>query len=223
MNASLFIQAIGKVLLGMVLLAALLFGPAGTFAFWKAWLLLGILFIPMVIAGFVMMVKNPELLKKRLNIKEKEKDQQMVVKLSGLMFVAGFVLAGLSHRFGWLLLPDWLSFAGAALFLAAYGLYAEVLRENAYLSRTVEVQENQKAIDTGLYGIVRHPMYAATLVLFLSMALVLGSGLCFVVFLAYPLIIVKRIRNEEKVLTEGLEGYREYCGKVRYRLIPFVW
>lgn len=223
MDRKLLMDALIKVTAGILLLGLLLFLPAGTFAYPQGWLLLGILFIPMVAAGFVMMKKSPDLLRKRLNVKEKEKDQQDVVKYSALMFVLGFVLAGLSFRFGWLLMPMWVSYVGAAIFLGCYLLYAEVLRENAYLSRTVEVQENQKVIDTGLYGIVRHPMYMATLGLFLAMALVLGSVLCLVVFLVYPLLIVKRIRNEEKVLLEGLEGYEEYCRKVKYHLIPFVW
>lgn len=223
MDRKLLMDALIKVTAGILLLGLLLFLPAGTFAYPQGWLLLGILFIPMVAAGFVMMKKSPDLLRKRLNVREKEKDQQDVVKYSALMFVLGFVLAGLSFRFGWLLMPMWVSYVGAAIFLGCYLLYAEVLRENAYLSRTVEVQENQKVIDTGLYGIVRHPMYMATLGLFLAMALVLGSVLCLVVFLVYPLLIVKRIRNEEKVLLEGLEGYEEYCRKVKYHLIPFVW
>jgi len=223
MDKKLLIDALVKVTLGIVLLGLMLFLPAGTLNWWQGWLLLAVLFVPMVVAGFVMMKKSPDLLRKRLNVKEKEKDQQDVVKYSALMFVLGFVLAGLSFRFGWLLMPMWVSYVGAAIFLGCYLLYAEVLRENAYLSRTVEVQENQKVIDTGLYGIVRHPMYMATLGLFLAMALVLGSVLCLVVFLVYPLLIVKRIRNEEKVLLEGLEGYEEYCRKVKYHLVPFVW
>lgn len=223
MTKKLFLDAIIKITAGVLLMGLLIFLPAWSFDYWQGWLLMGLLFIPMFCAGVVMMLKNPELLKKRLNIKEKQGEQQTVVKLSGLMFVVGFVLCGLSHRFGWLQLPAWVSWAGAVLFLLSYALYAEVLRENAYLSRTVEVQENQKVIDTGLYGVVRHPMYAVTLVLFLSMPLILGSVLGFVVFLVYPLIIRKRILNEEEVLKEGLPGYTEYCEKVKYRLIPFVW
>ncbi|MBQ8625770.1 MAG: isoprenylcysteine carboxylmethyltransferase family protein [Agathobacter sp.] len=223
MTLKLFFEAIIKVILGIVLIGALLFLPAGTWNYSGAWLLMGILFIPMVIAGFVMMCKNPELLKKRLNAKEKEKEQNIVVKLSGLMFVVGFIVAGLDFRFGWLVLPDWVPWVAAVFFLLAYVMYAEVLRENTYLSRTVEVQENQKVIDTGLYGVVRHPMYSATIILFLSMPLVLGSIISFVIFLAYPVIIAMRIKNEEKVLEEGLQGYSEYKQKVKYRLIPFVW
>lgn len=223
LTKKLFAEAMIKFALGVVLVGALIFLPAGGFDYWQGWLLMGILFIPMFGAGIVMMIKSPQLLKKRLGAKEKQGEQQLVVKLSGLMFLAAFVLAGLNHRYGWVLLPGWVSWVGAALFLVSYGLYAEVLRENAYLSRTVEVQENQKVIDTGLYGIVRHPMYAVTLILFLSMPLVLGSAISFVIMLTYPLIIRKRILNEEKVLAEGLEGYTEYCDKVKYRLIPFVW
>ena len=223
MTKELFVQAILKFALGVVLLGALLFLPAGTFAWTEAWLFLGILFVPMFVAGIVMMVKNPELLKKRLNAKEKEKEQSLVVKLSGLMFLAGFIVAGLDFRFSWLVLPDGVSYVAAGVFLLAYVLYAEVLRENTYLSRTIEVQENQKVIDTGLYGIVRHPMYSATILLFLAMPLVLGSVISFVIFLVYPVIIAKRIRNEEEVLEEGLEGYTEYKKKVKYRMLPFIW
>ncbi len=222
MDLKLFIQAIFKFLLGAVLVGVLVFLPGG-FNYPKGWLFMLILFVPMFFAGIVMMIKSPELLRKRLSAKEKQGEQQTVVKLSGLMFLAGFVLAGLDHRFGWLPLPGWLSMAAAVVFLLAYVLYAEVLRENVYLSRTVEVQEGQKVIDTGLYGIVRHPMYMATLLLFLSMPIVLGSLISFVVFLAYPLIIAKRIRNEEEVLEAGLEGYAEYKKKVKYRLVPFIW
>ena len=223
MTKELFLQAILKFVLGVVLLGALLFLPAGTFAWLEAWLFLGILFVPMFLAGIVMMLKNPELLKKRLNAKEKEKEQSLVVKLSGLMFLAGFIVAGLDFRFGWLVLPDWVSYAAAGVFLLAYVFYAEVLRENTYLSRTIEVQENQKVIDTGLYGVVRHPMYSATILLFLSMPLVLGSVISFIIFLAYPVIIAKRIKNEEEVLEDGLEGYSEYKKKVKYRMLPFIW
>ena len=223
MSFKLFVSAICKFLLGVVLIGALLFLPAGTLSFSYGWLLMGILFIPMFVAGIVMMIKNPKLLSIRLNAKEKEGEQKTVVKLSGLMFIAGFVLAGLDFRFGWLPLPPWVSVIGAVLFLAAYAIYAEVLRENTYLSRTIEVQEGQKVISTGLYGIVRHPMYSATLLLFTSMPIVLGSVIAIIPFLFYPLIIGKRIINEEKVLSEGLEGYIDYKKKVKYRLIPFIW
>ena len=223
MTAKLFIQAIAKFSLGLILVAMLIFLPAGTLAFPKGWLLMGILFVPMFAAGLVMMAVNPELLRKRLDAKEKEAEQSMVIKLSGLMFIAGFVIAGLDFRFGWLPLPDWVSYIATAFFIASYIMYAEVLRENTYLSRTIEVQENQKVVDSGLYGIIRHPMYSATLLLFLSMPLVLGSLLSFIVFLAYPYIIVKRLKNEEQVLSAGLDGYKEYMEKVRYRLITYIW
>ena len=223
MSKSLFLQAVVKFLSGAILIGLLIFLSAGTIAFWKGWLLMAILLIPMFLAGIVMMLKNPELLKKRLHVREQQTEQCLVVKLSGLMFVIGFLLAGLDFRFEWFPLPDWVSWGAAVLFLLSYLLYAEVLRENTYLSRTVEVQQGQKVIDTGVYGVVRHPMYSATLILFLSMPLVLGSAVSFVVFLVYPAIIAKRIRNEEKVLEEGLEGYVAYKKRVKYRVIPFVW
>lgn len=223
MTAKLFVQAIMKFIFGVVLVGALIFLPAGTLKFSNGMLLMGILFVPMFLAGIVMMFKNPELLRKRLGAKEKQKDQSMVVKLSGLMFLAGFIVAGLGCRFDWYMLPKGVVIAAAVMFLAAYVLYAEVMRENTYLSRTIEVQENQKVIDTGLYGIVRHPMYSVTLLLFLSMPLVLGSVYSFIIFLLYPLIIAKRIKGEEEFLEKELAGYREYKQKVKYRLIPFVW
>lgn len=223
MSAKLFVQAILKFTLGVVLVGLLIFLPAGTFAFFPGWLLMGILFVPMFLAGIVMMWKNPALLRSRLSAREKQGEQQLVVKWSGLMFLCGFILAGLDFRFGWLPMSKTVSIVGAAAFLIAYGLYAEVLRENTYLSRTIEVQENQKVIDTGLYGIVRHPMYSATVLLFLSMPLVLGSLISFVIFLAYPFIIAKRIKHEELFLEKELPGYREYREKVKYRLIPYVW
>lgn len=223
MTLKLFFSAITKFLLGVVLVGLLIFLPAGSLSFFNGWLLLGILFIPMFFAGIVMMFKNPDLLKSRLNAKEKRQEQSMVVKLSGLMFVVGFVVAGLNFRFSLYTLPKGVSVGGAVAFLLAYILYAEVLRENTYLSRTIEVQENQKVIDTGLYGIVRHPMYSVTLLLFLSMPLVLGSVYSFVIFLAYPFIIAKRIKDEENFLEKELDGYREYKQKVKYRLIPFIW
>ena len=208
---------------GLILVGLLLFLPAGTFAYPQGWLLMGILFVPMFIAGLIMMKKSPELLRKRLNVKEEQAEQKTVILLSGLMFLASFIIAGLNFRFGWIRLPLWVSYAAALLFLAGYVLYAEVLRENVWLSRTVEVQENQKVIDTGLYGIVRHPMYMSTLILFLAMPLVLGSVISFVIMLLYIPIIAKRIRNEEQVLENGLEGYAEYRKRVRYKVIPFVW
>ena len=223
MTAKLFFSAIIKFLLGVVLVGLLVFLPAGTLSFFGGWLFMGILFIPMFLAGIVMMFKNPALLRSRLDAKEKQKEQDLVIRLSGLMFLAGFIVAGLDFRFGWLTLPKGVTIGAAVVFLLAYVLYAEVLRENTYLSRTIEVQENQKVVDTGLYGIVRHPMYAVTLLLFLSMPLVLGSLISLVIFLAYPFIIAKRIKHEEEFLEKELEGYKEYKQKVKYRLIPFIW
>ena len=223
MTRKLFFEAILKFTAGVFLVAALLFLPAGTVDYPGGWLLISILFLPMFLAGLLMMAKNPNLLRSRLNAKEKEREQDLVIKLSGLMFLVGFILAGLDFRFDWSRLPMTVNYVGAALFLTAYVLYAEVLRENTWLSRTIEVQEGQTVVSTGLYGIVRHPMYAVTLLLFLSMPLVLGSVPAFLVFLCYPAIIAKRIRNEEQVLSRDLPGYREYCGRVRWRLIPFIW
>jgi len=223
MGTRLLISALTKYLAGLVLVAALLFIPAGTLCYWNGWLFIGLLFGPMLILGAVMFVKAPELLEKRLNTKEKEDAQKSVVALSALIFLGGFILSALDFRFGWLQLPKPVVIIGAVVLVVSYGLYAEVMRENAYLSRTIEVQEGQKVVDTGLYGIVRHPMYAVTILLFLSIPVVLGSGLGLLVFLGYPLILVKRIRNEEKVLAEGLAGYKEYMEKVRWRIVPFVW
>ncbi|HHZ14332.1 MAG: methyltransferase family protein [Peptococcales bacterium] len=223
MDKKLFIQAIGKYLLGLILVLILLFIPAGTLNYWNAWLLIGVLFIPMLIAGIILMIKNPVLLRKRLNAKEKEEEQKRVILLGGLMFISGFVVAGLDYRYQWLVLPKWLVITATVIFLFAYLLYAEVLRENTYLSRTIEVQENQKVIDSGLYGIVRHPMYTSTILLFLSMPLVLGSFFSFLVFLLYPVIVVKRIRNEEEVLEKSLADYSEYKQRIKYRLIPYIW
>lgn len=223
MTRRLYFEAILKFTAGVFLVAVLLFLPAGTVEYPGGWLLMGILFIPMFLAGLVMMAVNPELLRSRLNAKEKEREQDLVVKLSGLMFLVGFILAGLDFRFGWSELPLAVNCVGAALFLLAYAFYAEVLRENTWLSRTIEVQEGQTVVSTGLYGIVRHPMYAVTLLLFLSMPIVLGSIPAFLVFLCYPLIIAKRIKNEEKVLSRDLPGYAEYLQKVRWRLIPYIW
>ena len=219
----LFFQALIKFFLGVVLVGALIFLPAGSFSYFNGWLLMGVLFIPITIAGIVMMLKNPLLLKSRLEGKEKQKDQDIVVKLSGLMFLAGFIVAGLGFRLGWYVLPKVISIGASVVFLLSYLLYAEVMRENTYLSRTIQVQENQKVVDTGLYGIVRHPMYFATLLLFLSIPLVLGSVFSFIIFLAYPFIIAKRIKGEEKLLENELPGYTEYKQKVKYRLIPFIW
>lgn len=222
-TAKLFFQALAKFLLGVVLVGLLLFLPAGSVSYRNGWLLMGILFVPMFLAGIVMMLKNPGLLEKRLNGKEQQKEQGLVIKLSGLMFLAGFVVAGLGYRLDWFVLPEAVSIGAAVVFLAAYLLYAEVLRENTYLSRTIEVQADQKVIDTGLYGIVRHPMYSVTLLLFLSMPLVLGSLYSFLIFLAYPFIIAGRIRHEEAFLERELSGYGAYKQKVKYRLIPLIW
>jgi len=223
MNIKLFIEAILKFLLGIILVGLLIFLPANTINYWNGWLLMGLLFIPMLIVGIVMMVKTPNLLRSRLDAKEKESDQKLVVALSGVMFLSGFIIAGLNYRFNWIQLPDIVVVVASIIFLLSYILYAEVLRENAFLSRTIEVQENQKVIDTGLYRIVRHPMYFATLFLFLSMQLILGSFISFIIFLVYPFIIVKRIKNEEEVLEKELNGYKEYKKKVKYKLIPFIW
>ena len=223
MNVKLFFEAIIKFIFGVLLVGALVFIPANTINYWNGWLFMGLLFIPMFIAGIVMMIKSPELLKKRLNAKEKKSDQKQVLVFSGLMFLAGFIIAGLNYRYSWFILPNFVLIASSIIFVFAYIIYAEVLRENAYLSRTIEVQENQKVIDTGLYGIVRHPMYMATILLFLAMPLVLGSIFSFVIFLVYPFIIAKRIKNEEEVLEKDLEGYSDYKKKVKYKMIPFIW
>ena len=223
MTKKLFVQAISKFVTGLVLIVLLLFLPAGTICYWNGWLLIGILFIPMLAAGIVMMLRNPELLEKRLKAKESEGEQKTVIVLSGVMFFAAFVVAGLNYRFGWIVMPRWTVIAAAIVFLAAYLMYAEVLRENTYLSRTVEIQKHQKVIDTGFYGIVRHPMYSATVFLFLSMGLVLGSPISFAILICYLPIIAKRIRNEEEVLAQGLEGYAEYRDKVKYKVIPLIW
>ena len=223
MSLKLFFGAITKFLLGIVLVGVLVFLPAGTLNYLYGWIFMAILFVPMFIAGIVMMIKNPDLLKSRLQAKEKQKEQSLIVKLSGLMFLAGFIVAGLGVRFNWFLLPKSVVIVASVVFLVAYLLYAEVLRENTYLSRTIEVQKNQKVIDTGLYGVVRHPMYSVTLLLFLSMPLVLGSLFSFIIFLVYPFIIANRIKHEEAFLEKELEGYKEYKNKVKYRLIPFIW
>ncbi len=223
MTVKLFFQAIIKFFLGMVLVGLLVFLPAGSFSYVNGWIFMGVLFVPMFLAGIVMMFKNPYLLEKRLDAKEKEAEQSLVVKLSGLMFLAGFVVAGLGYRFDWYMLPKAAVIVATVLFVVAYALYAEVMKENTYLSRTIEVQENQKVIDTGLYGIVRHPMYSVTLLLFISMPVILGSAYSLIIFLAYPFIIAKRIKNEEELLERELEGYKEYKQKVKYRLIPFIW
>ena len=223
MNIKLFMEAIVKFIFGVLIIGVLIFLPANTINYWNGWLFMGLLFIPMFIAGIVMMIKSPKLLKKRLNAKEKESKQKEVIAFSGLMFLVGFICAGLNYRYSWIKLPNLVVIISSVIFVLAYILYAEVLRENAYLSRIIEVQENQKVVDTGLYGIVRHPMYAVTVLLFLSMPLVLGSIISFVIFLVYPFIIAKRIKNEEEVLEKELEGYIEYKKKVKYKMIPFIW
>ena len=217
MDKKLFIQAMTKFIFGFIITALLLFIPAGTLDYWNAWLFIGILFIPMFMVGIILMIKNPDLLSKRLNSKENESEQKVLLLLGGIMFIGGFIVAGLNYRFQWMIIPKWMIIIATIIFLLAYLLYAEVLRENMYLSRIIEVQENQKVIDIGLYGIVRHPMYVSTILLFLSIPLVLGSLVSFLIFLAYPVIIVKRIRNEEQVLERGLERYSEYKKKVKYK------
>ncbi len=219
----LLLKAFLKAVCGAILMGLFLLLPAGTWSFPNAWLLGGLLFLPMIFAGIVLFAKAPELLEKRLNTKETEKTQMGVVALSAIMFIAAFIVAGLDFRFRWTKVPTWLVIAASLVMLAAYGLYLEVMRENAYLSRTVEIQTNQKVVDTGLYGVIRHPMYTATILLFFSMALVLGSWISFVIMMIYPLILLFRIGNEEKVLEQGLEGYTAYKKKVKYRLIPYIW
>ena len=223
MNIKLFIQAIIKYVFGVLTVGGLLFIPAKSFEYWNGWLFMGLLFIPMFIVGIILMIKNPELLSKRLNAQEQESEQKWVLLFSGLMFIVGFIVAGLNYKYRWIEMPNMVIVISSILFIIAYILYAEVLRENTYLSRTIEVQENQKVIDTGLYGIVRHPMYAATIVLFLSIPLILGSIISFIIFLIYPIIIGKRIKNEEEVLEKDLKGYTEYKKKVKYKVIPFIW
>ena len=223
MTVKLFIEALFKFILGVVLIGLLIFLPAWTINYFNGWLFMGVLFIPMFIVGIIMMIKNPKLLASRLDAKEKQKEQGMVIKLSGLMFVVGFVLAGLDFRFKWLTLPPIVSYISVGVFLLAYLMWAIVLKQNTYLSRTIKVEENQQVIDSGLYGVVRHPMYTATIFLFLSMPLILGSLISFFVFLLYPVLIIVRIINEEKYLEENLMGYKEYKKKVKYRIIPFVW
>ncbi len=219
----LFLEAIVKFTCGLVLVGLLIFLPAGTLSYTYGWLLIGLLFGPMLIAGFVMLYKSPDFLKKRLDAKEKQGTQKGVLAFSGLMFIAGFVVAGLDYRFGWSAMPTWVVIAASVLFLLSYALYAEVMRENAYLSRTIKVEEGQTVVDTGLYGIVRHPMYAVTLLLFLMMPLVLGSWYALIAFAVYPAVIIVRLKDEEDLLTRELPGYEAYKKKVKYRLIPFIW
>ena len=219
----LLMEALAKFICGLLLVGLLLFLPAGTIAYTYGWLFVGLLFVPMLIAGFVMLYKSPEFLKKRLDAKEKQAAQKGVVAISGLMFIAGFVVAGLDFRFGWSNMPTWVVTTASFLFLVAYALYAEVMRENAYLSRTIKVEEGQTVVDTGMYGIVRHPMYAVTILLFLMIPLVLGSWYALIAFACYPAVIAVRLKDEEDLLTKELPGYAEYKQKVKYRIIPFVW
>ena len=223
MKNNLFLQALKKIIAGFVAIGVLLFLSAGTLYYWNAWLFVAVLFVPMLFLGVMMLFKSPKLLEKRLDAKEKVNEQKWVVALSGIMFVAAFVVAGLNFRFSWHSLPDYVIWIGVVFFLLSYLIYAEVMRENAFLSRTIEIQENQKVIDTGLYGIVRHPMYSATLIMFLSIPLILGSVISFAIMLAYIPIIAVRMNSEEQVLEEGLRGYKEYKQRVRYKVIPFVW
>ena len=222
-DRKLLLQALGKYMMGLIMIGLLLFLPAGTLNYWNAWVLIAALFGPMLILGVVLLIKSPELLAKRLATKEKESQQKTVVALSALMFLASFILAGLDYRYGWTSLPSWMIWTATGVLLLSYLMYAEVMRENAYLSRTIEVQDNQKVVDTGLYGIVRHPMYSATVFLFLSMPWILGSMMSFVVMLVYIPIINARIKNEEKVLSERLAGYKDYKQKVTSKVIPFIW
>ena len=223
MSLKLFIKAITRYIFGVLLVGLLLFLPAGSFKYWNAWLLMSLLFIPMFIAGIILLIRNQKLLERRLDVKEKEAEQKEVIILSGLMFLCGFIIAGLNYRFSWIRISNTIVIVSSILFIFSYILYAEVLRENTFLSRTIKVEENQKIVDTGLYGIVRHPMYAITLILFLSMPLILGSPISFIIFLIYPFIIAKRIKNEEEVLEREMKEYKEYKKKVKYRLIPFIW
>jgi len=223
MNKKLFFEAIFKFLLGVVLIGILIFVPAGTFDYINGWIFMGVLFIPMFIVGIILMVKNPKLLASRLNAKEKQKAQGSIIKLSGLMFIVGFILAGLDYRFKWIELMDTITYIAIVIFLLSYIMFAFVLKQNTYLARTIKVEEGQKVISSGLYGIVRHPMYTATIFLFLAMPLILGSLISFFVFLFYPILIIFRILNEEKVLEKELDGYIDYKKKVKYRIIPFIW
>ena len=223
MDAKLLLQGLGKYVLGLLLTGLLIFLPAGSLRFWNGWLLMAVLFIPMLLVGLALFVKAPELLRRRLNAKEREREQKGLLAWSGLLFVGAFVIAGLGYRFGWFMLPRWACLIFAGVFLLGYALYAEVLRENEYLSRTVEVQAGQRVVESGLYGVVRHPMYLATLMLFLSMPLILGSVYAFALLLGYLPLIAARIRGEEALLERELKGYRAYEQKVRYRLIPGIW
>ena len=223
MTKKLFFEAVIKFLLGVILVGLLVFIPAGTANYINGWIFICVLFIPMFIAGIVMMFKNPNLLALRLNAKEKQRKQGIVIKLSGLMFILGFIVAGLDYRYKWLTIPNLVSYIFIFFFLSSYIMFAFVMKQNAYLSRTISIQDNQKVVDSGLYGIVRHPMYSATIIMFLSMPLILGSLISFFIFLLYPILIIIRLLNEEKFLIKELQGYEEYTKKVKYRLIPFIW
>lgn len=223
MNIKLLIRALTRYILGIILVGILLFLPAQSFKYWNAYLFMGLLFIPMLIVGIIMMIKSPELLKKRLNLKERESTQEYVIAISGIMFISGFVIAGLNYKYKWIVIPDIIPIISSFVFLISYIIYGEVLRENSYLSRTIEVDKNQSVVDTGVYGIIRHPMYATTILLFLSMPLILGSFISFIIFLIYPFVIAIRINNEEKVLEKELKGYIEYKKRVKYKIIPFIW
>lgn len=216
-------SAVSKFIIGLLLVGCLIFIPAGTLHYTDGWIFLGLLFIPIFIMGVVLLIKAPDLLKSRLDSKETEKTQKGVVAFSGLIFLSGFITAGLDFRFDWSNIPNFIKFIASIIFLLSYGIYAEVMRENAYLSRTIKVQENQKVIDTGLYGIIRHPMYTATIFMFIMIPLILGSLISFIIFLAYPIIIAIRIKNEEQVLEKELNGYIEYKKKVKYKILPFIW
>ena len=223
MNIKLFIQALSKYFLGVILVGLLLFLPARSFKYTNGWLFMGLLFVPMFVAGIILMIKDPELLKRRLKAKEEEKEQKSVIAISGIMFLSGFIIAGLNYRYNWLNLPKLVIVIASIIFIISYILYAEILRENTFLSRTIEVSKDQKVVDTGFYGIVRHPMYTITIVLFLMIPLILNSLISFITFLIYPFLIIKRINNEEKVLEKELVGYKKYQKKVKYKLIPYIW
>ena len=222
MTLKLFFEAIIKFVLGVVIVGLLIF-LSGSFSYTQGWIFMGLLFIPMFIVGLILMIKNPELLKRRLNNKEKETEQKIYILLSGIMFISGFIIAGLNYRYEWIILPNIVNWIGCIIFIISYILYGIILKENSYLLRTIDVEKEQKLVDTGLYGIIRHPMYAITLFLFLSIPLILGSIISFIIFLIYPFIIVRRIKNEEKVLENDLKGYKKYEKKVKYRLIPYIW
>ena len=223
MDLKLFFKAIIKFLAGVICIGLVIFIPAGTLNYWNGWLFMVLLFVPMFFAGIALMIKNPDLLMRRLNSKEKEEEQKIVILLSGVMFLSIFVVAGLNYRYSWIQLPNTVVFIASVIFVIAYILYAVVLRENEYLSRTIEVEENQRVVNTGLYAVVRHPMYSATILLFLSMPLILGSIISFAIALSYLFIIIKRIKNEETVLEKKLQGYTEYKKEVKYKLIPFIF